>query len=80
MCSPSLQGTKNMAIGGPAIACITEAQQTPQDISSKAVLYLISTSEITGLPKGATVQPGAYCAGARDQAKVIGFEKSSRFL
>ncbi|KAE9970168.1 Nonribosomal Peptide Synthase (NRPS) [Venturia inaequalis] len=80
MCSASFPGIRILAIDGPSTACIAEAQQSLQDVNSKSDLYLIFTSGTTGVPKGVAVQHGAYCAGARDHAKALGFEKSSRFL
>ncbi|TLD23482.1 nonribosomal peptide synthetase [Venturia nashicola] len=80
MCSTSFSEIQILAIDRPTVACIAEVQQSLQEVNSKNDLYLIFTSGTTGVPKGVTVQHGAYCAGARDHAKALGFEESSRFL
>lgn len=80
-CSLSLPGIQTLAVDSNTVAHIPEEpRQVLQKVSSKDDLYLIFTSGTTGSPKGTTIQHGAYCAGARDHAKALGFEESSRFL
>lgn len=50
------------------------------DVRPSNALYLIFTSGTTGSPKGTVLEHGAYCSSARDHAKALFINRSSRFL
>jgi amino acid adenylation domain-containing protein/thioester reductase-like protein len=81
MCSVALPRVKTIVVNGSEVASWpTEISSMSNEAVPGNAFYVIFTSGTTGSPKGTVVEHGAYCSGARDHAKALCFDNTSRFL
>jgi amino acid adenylation domain-containing protein/thioester reductase-like protein len=80
LCSASFPGVKPVVIDQRTTRLSDEAVDLERESRADDDLYIIFTSGTTGTPKGTVIQHGAYCAGARDHARALRFDETSRFL
>lgn len=81
VCSILFPQGSSIVVNSHEVAGLLDDNRTPfVEIRPSDALYVIFTSGTTGTPKGTVVEHGAYSSGARDHAKALLFDRTSRHL
>ncbi|MCJ1469343.1 hypothetical protein MMC07_007976 [Pseudocyphellaria aurata] len=81
VCSILFPQGSSIVVNSPEVAGLSDDKSTPSvEVRPSDAVYVIFTSGTTGTPKGTVVEHGAYCSGARDHAKALLFDRTSRHL